>query len=127
MTIHNLDSYIAALWDWGFLDKCFDYGIRVSDLDGIVERNGWCLVIEAKGPGRAVPTGQRKMFAALVKLGFTVLVVWGKANKPQHMQVWYPHRRAPEKQVPATEDSIRDIVERWFRWANANGSIEALA
>lgn len=122
MTIHNLDAYIAALWDWGFLDECFgNTRIRVSDLDGIVERNGWFLVIEAKSPGKDIPRGQRRLFKALVNKEFSVLVIWGEANKPQHLQIWYPHRAVPEVQVKASVEDIQDIVRRWFHWANENG------
>ena len=128
MTIHNLSAYVAALWDWGFLDGCFaNTGIRVSDIDGFVERNGWCIAIETKGPGKSVPNGQRRMFAALVDKGFTVLVIWGKPNKPERMQVWYPHRKKAEDPTPATLEDIADIVARWFRWADANGNVEGAA
>ena len=126
MTIHNLDAYIGALWDWGFLNDCFvGTTIRVSDLDGIVERNGWFLVIEAKGSGKPIPRGQMIAFSALANKGFTILMVWGQPNSPEAMQVWYPNREEPQPQRAATIDDIKNIVSRWFNWANANGSVVA--
>lgn len=124
MTIHNLQAFVGSLWDWGFLDDCFgSTGIRVSDLDGIVERNDWHLVLEGKGPGVPVKRGQRRMFASLVRKGFTVVVIWGRPSTVEHMQVWYPHKAAPQPKTPANNDNVRDVVSRWFRWADANGNV----
>ncbi len=122
MTIQNLDSYVNSLWDWGFLDNCF-HGtrIRVSDLDGIVERNGQFLVIEAKGVKKPIPQGQAIMFSRLTNNGFTVLVIWGTPNQPEQLQVWYPGRDKPGPMQPARVDDIQNIVRRWFDWANNKG------
>jgi hypothetical protein len=124
VTIHNIDSYVRSLWDWGFLDECFgDTGISISDLDGIVERNGWILALEAKGSGKQIPRGQVRTFRVLASKGFTILVIWGEPNAPESMQVWYPHREEPQRPRPARLDDVKDIVSRWFNWANANGSV----
>lgn len=128
MTIKNLSAFVDALWDWGFLDECFaGTKIRVSDLDGMVERKGWVLIIEAKGMGKSVPPGQQIMFRALSQKGFTILTLWGQPNKPQMMQVWYPHKPSPQTQIATDEDGVKDIVRRWFNWANSNGGEEAVA
>jgi len=119
MTIHSPDLYCAALWDWGFLDDCFPgTRTRVSDIDGIVERKGRFLVIEAKGVNTRIPTGQLIMFEAMANKGMTVLIVWGNPNEPEQMQIWYPHRPYAEPAVPASVDDIRDVVRRWFNWAS---------
>ena len=66
MTIKNLEAFVENLWDWGFLDECFPgTRIRVTDIDGLVERNGHFLLIEAKSPGKDIPTGQRILFDRL--------------------------------------------------------------
>ena len=115
MTIRNLDVYVSQLWDWGFLDSCFGgTKIRVSDLDGIVERNGYFLIIEAKSSGARIPTGQKIMFdkfAAMPKCA--VLVVWGEPNKPEMMQLW------GEPQREATIRDVQDVVTGWFERANS--------
>jgi len=114
MTIRDLDKYVARLWDWGFLDQCFGAtGIRVSDLDGIVERNGRFLVIEAKGTGQAVPVGQARLFRAFVNTGlFTVLVLWGETNKPARMSAF------PGPATACTTADILDFVTVWFQYAD---------
>ena len=119
MTIRNLDHFTKALWDWGFLDGCFAGGIRVSDLDGIVERNGKFLVLEGKSLRRGIPSGQRYMFNALKRLGcFEIVILWGEANSVEFMQIW------PHDKMPAGAEDIQDFVRSWFLWAN---SLEAAA
>ena len=118
MTIRNLDHYVSQLWDWGFLDQCFgDTRIRASDVDGIVERHGHFLLIEAKSPGVNIPTGQKIMldkFAAMPKC--SVLVIWGEPNKPEKLQIWGKPQRN------ATEADVQSVVTKWFAWANKGGN-----
>lgn len=128
MGIENIKAFIEALWDWSFLDDCFgDTGIRVGDMDGIVERNDWKLCLETKGPCVPVKDGQLRTFRSLVKDGWTVLIIWGKRNQPEAMQIWYPHEEQPRAKIKATENDIKDIVRRWFNWANANGNVTEAA
>lgn len=116
MTIRNLEVYVSQLWDWGFLDSCFgDTKIRLSDIDGIVERNGHFLLIEAKSSGVPIPIGQGIMFdrfAAMPKC--SVLVIWGEPNKPEKMQLWGRTRQE------ATEQDVQRIVADWFVMANSS-------
>lgn len=49
MTIRDINHFINALWDWGFLDGCFgDSKSRVGDIDGIVGHCGEILLLEGK-------------------------------------------------------------------------------
>lgn len=121
MTIRSINNYISALWDWSCLDSCFGNSrIRVSDLDGIVERNGRFLVIEAKSSGAPVTTGQRRMFDAMASSGlFTVIVLWGDANKPERMRVTTRHDgRVVSVERQAGIEDVRQMVTRWYRYAN---------
>lgn len=113
MTIKNLEVFVENLWDWGFLDGCFGgTRIRVTDIDGLVERNGHFLLIEAKSPGKDVPTGQRILFDRLVQdKRWHVLIVWGEANKPEEMQVW------GRRKTRADEATVQRAVRRWFEYA----------
>jgi hypothetical protein len=116
VTIRNLDNYVNALWDWGFLDSCFgNTRIRVTDADGLVERNCHFLLIEAKGCGVPIPRGQAIMFDNM-KLAFGdrfhILVVWGYTNKPTECQLWGFGK------MEADESVIKDIVSRWFDYAS---------
>lgn len=111
--IRDKEAYINSLWDWSFLNDCFGATrIRVSDIDGAVERKGHLLFIETKLPGQEIPTGQALMFQALRDKGATVLVIWGHANRPEYARCW------PHDAMPATTESIRQFVRDWFRWAD---------
>ena len=115
MTINNLDKYIKSLWDWGFLDRCFKRGIKVTDIDGLVEAGrGHFLLIEAKSPGVAIRRGQADAFTALVRTGFfTVLILWGERNKPEEYCFWNSGPiRAPIKKCDEAE--IQFLVSEWF-------------
>lgn len=87
MTIRNMNSFISSLWDWSILDGCFgNTKIGVSDIDGVVERNGHTLFLETKRPNVPIPLGQHVMFDTWRKTGFaTVIVIFGQADNPQHM------------------------------------------
>lgn len=119
MTIRNLDKYVASLWDWGFLNGCFgDTRIKVSDLDGIVERNGEFLVLEAKSPGVSIPKGQQIMFERMVQSGkHTVFVLWGTPSTPERVRV-YSAKSPNGVELDATVDMIRHFVSAWFNRAN---------
>lgn len=122
MTIRDLEKYVARLWDWGFLDDCWGRTkIRVSDLDGIVERRDHFLVLEAKGIGVNLTTGQRLMFEAMVRTGhFVVLVMWGAVNKPLQAKVFAPE--GIKMYDNANRELIRNIAKCWFSWANGDVS-----
>jgi hypothetical protein len=121
MTIQNKKAFLDALWDWGFLDECFARGIRISDIDGAVERNGHLLFIEAKPLGKQLSTGQSIMFSQLASNGFTVLILWGECNKPVEMMIWIPHQANPLKKRDADEAKVKEFVRKWFTWADQVG------
>ena len=118
MTIRNLDSYVEKLWDWGIFDGCFGTTrIGVSDLDGIVERKGKFLVIEAKSPGAKVPLGQMRMFRAMADTEvITVLGLWGDPSAPKRLQGI--SKSGPSKVIDCDLDRARGFVSNWFDMAN---------
>lgn len=111
MTIRNLQIYTQSLWDWGILKGCFgSTHIEPTDVDGLIERRGKFLLLEAKSPGKFIPKGQQIMFDNLLKTGiFTVLVIWGQPNKPEQMQVWGQLPR------PASLDTLRQEISKWYQ------------
>jgi hypothetical protein len=125
MTINNIETFIMALWDWAFLNVCFrPTKIRVSDIDGVVERKGRFLFLETKPWDKEVSRGQQIMFDGLSRLpGVDVLVIWGKPNEPQAMQHW-----GETDVLMADEKAVISFVRNWFlranqaRGANRNGS-----
>lgn len=123
MTIRSITAFTAALWDWGFLDRCFGgTKIKISDVDGIVERNGCFLLLEGKPVGKAIGRGQEILFRQLTSKGFTVMIIRGVPPVPERMQIWYAHHRKPEPEVAVSEQDIQERVTAWYKWANANGS-----
>lgn len=118
MTINNPDEYCSNLWDWGILRGCFGMTrIEPTDIDGFVERNGKFLVLETKSPGVDVKTGQMITFKRLIDTGyFTVLIVWGEANHPDRITLMTS--KATIDKDNADINTLRDIVGRWFEWAN---------
>jgi hypothetical protein len=120
--LRSREQYAARAWDWGFLNDCFaPTRVRVSDLDGIVERNGCFLALEGKPAHVTVPRGQQITFNSLVTAGWTVLVLYGEPNQPVAMQHWpYPAK-------PAGEDAIQQFVTEWWQWANARPMFEDAA
>jgi hypothetical protein len=117
VTIRSLKSYVDALWDWGFLDGCFGGSrIRVSDVDGIVEHNGYFLLIEAKSAGKDVPRGQAILFDHLVaNEHWAVLVIWGAPGVPKMARFW------GKKPFGADEAKIQEMVARWYKHADDAG------
>lgn len=130
MTIRDQAKKTESEWDYAFLEDCFSRRIRPSDIDGIVERNGHFLVLEAKLPGGYVSEGQRIMLNELVRLphrrhagrpAFTVVVFWGKCPRKggagvQEMQVWGDDRG----RQPATNDDLRAFCSMWNEMAGSN-------
>ncbi len=121
MTIRNVQAFVDALWDWGILEGCFGTtGIAPTDVDGLVERNGHFLLLEAKGPGVPLKRGQSRTLEALIATGcFTVLVVWGTPGKPERVQIF------PEPPMDANLKVFCGIVEMWFDLANEGRSLGA--
>lgn len=119
MNIRNIDNYQESFWDWSFLNDVFKYNIRVSDIDGVVERNGKFLYIETKRPNADIPTGQKKLHDAWVGQGSTIITIWGYENDPQYAEVRTPKTKDPIKIDNCTLDRIKKIVSDWFIWADS--------
>jgi len=123
MTIRNLEAFMAGLWDWAILDGCFgETRIMPSDTDGEVERNGHFLVLEAKSPGVLISQGQRIKFQHRAQRGDTVMVIWGKQNKPENIMIWRPYCRFGPDSFACDISKFRDLVSSWFDWADKNGA-----
>lgn len=128
--IRDLEGFIGSYWDWEFLNKCFTRGIKVSDIDGIVERNGFFLVLETKRPTAGQPTGQRILFEQMVRTGkFVVIYIWGEPNEPDtisHIEVIKPKVWGQEggfitsgKRISSEEHLVK-VVKSWYKKANKN-------
>ena len=74
--------YRDFLPDWTPLNDCFPRaGIRVGDIDGMVEVGGHFLFMEWKPPRVTIPEGQMKALTRLSRLPrVTVLILWGQTT-----------------------------------------------
>lgn len=114
MNIRDMDTYVSQIWDWSFLNDCFgETKIRVTDVDGLIERNGHFLLIETKMPKQEIPVGQAILFEKFAREErHHVLIVWGYKNKPVAAQFW------GRPVMDADEQSLKAIIRRWFKYAN---------
>ena len=82
--IRDGDDFEGSWWDWTPYNECFKpTKIRISDIDGVVERNDYILFFETKRPNANVTDGQRFLFDTLIKIpNCNVLIIWGERNKP---------------------------------------------
>lgn len=115
--IRSAEAYTSSFWDWTSYNDLFaPTKIRISDIDGVVERNGHFLYIETKPPAEDVTTGQRIMHDAWTKKGDAVLIVWGRQNTPERARLrWHDQVRDYD---PCSESTVRKIIGNWFQWAN---------
>lgn len=99
--------------------KCFSGKNNFSDVDGWCERGGAFCVLEWKGPGGKVGTGQKISFENFTKLHKknVVVVVHGNAEtmdvEGYEMFVRGKHRRYKH----ANFDDLCDVFQRWEKWA----------
>lgn len=129
MSINNLKAFTGALWDWGILRGCFGGSISPSDIDGMVERNGHFLYLEAKGRGVPIKYGQELAIKNRVRDGLsTFVVVWGDPGTPEGIRVYYPAPCARvDDHARGNLGTLRGLCERWYRYANDTRWPEALA
>ncbi len=122
MNIRSGETYGSSFWDWTALNGCFaPTRIRVSDIDGIVERHGEFLWIETKYPGEPIEEGQAIMHAAAAATGrFTILLIWGEPNHP--IKYTLTHGAASENGLVNTMAEIATVVRRWFIWAEGKAT-----
>ena len=114
MTIRSKPLYMASLWDWGFLDDCFGgTRIRVTDVDGLVEHNGYFLLIEAKAAGKDIPRGQAILFDQLIKNDhWAVLILWGAPGLPVCARFWGCAA------FDADAEKVKALVTKWYNHAH---------
>lgn len=102
--------------DWAILKGCFgDTNVQVADIDGVVERHGWVLVLEHKGFGVPLKKGQEITYRALAAQGNAVIIfdstiaLWGKIT------VFWGKR---EEEYQGSLAKLRELVSAW--WAMAD-------
>jgi len=115
-------------FDYSIFDGCFGKGfIRPSDIDFVVERNGWFLVGEFKAYSGKVSMGQSILLKELTLLpNFTTFVAHG--IPPTTITEWSwgdPHHDPnPYESIVVSVsggndlDSLRMFIDGWYSRAN---------
>ena len=119
--IRSEKTFINSWWDWTVYNDCFvPTKIKISDIDGIVERRGHFLWIECKRPGEAITKGQEIMHNALTKnRSFTVLILWGETNEPVKFRITSEKGKMCEK-AGINQEDVKELISKWFNWSNNN-------
>ena len=122
MPIRSMKGYAKSVWQWcEVLKGCFgNTTIEPSDIDGIVERNGYFLILETKGRNASLSRGQEIMLRRLAKLDkFTVVVVWGDRYKPERLLVMT--KKGDKYYDNISVIKLRHVVIEWWLEANKDG------
>lgn len=123
--LRDESDFAQSHWHWDFLNECFaPTKIKVTDIDGFVERNGRFLVIETKKPCVDIPQGQDIMFKSMIETGlFSVIIIWGHRDTPQEVEVRTPKRVYAYDEASA--ELVQNLVRQWFAYANRTKKVEA--
>ena len=121
MTIkHNCENngcYVKTQTpDWSFLDGVFDNeNIKVGDIDGAVEINGYLLILEWKGlQKQGIPTGQSLMFNRITKRSdIMVFVITGdpKTSVPESLVIF--HKGEILDDLVVDTEYLKKLVKAW--------------
>lgn len=112
--------YRDHLPDWTPFNDCFPRtGIRISDIDGMVEIGGHFLFLEWKPARVPVPEGQLNALARLSVLPrVTVLILWGTDTlHPEQWQVIHQGELHPAH--PVDHDTLHAFIAAWATTADA--------
>jgi hypothetical protein len=119
ITIRDPAKFMEGFWDWGFLDDTLPGKVKVSDIDGFVEKNGHFLILETKKFDVSIPLGQKIAYEKLQKTGlFTIVYLWGEKGFIEEMQVLYANGKVSPKKS-ADNDDFKRVVEWWVKQSAA--------
>ncbi len=109
------------MWDWSPFNQCFgDTKIRISDIDGAVERNGQILLIETKSHGAAIPLGQKLLHKAFLATGVvTLFYIWGNPNDTASQVEIHCRNGDVTVRRNVTTQQLQELISKWFDFADA--------
>jgi len=109
------EEYAKKLWDWTPLNKCFERGIRIPDVDGLVETNYHFLCLEGKSKNASLSKGQRMLLERLAKLSqFTVIVFKGDPPNLSTITEWEVLGKQKHR---GNFQEFFNFIRKWFNWA----------
>lgn len=127
MSINNMQKFMEGVWNWDFISDVLPSKVKISDIDGVLERNGWLLALETKGADvEKIPLGQYILYENMVKGGTTtVFFLFGEKDTPEYFQIMHPTiwgKPSPYIQitdkVSCNQEMVKQWVKRWYDKAN---------
>lgn len=109
------EEYAKKLWDWTSLNGCFERGIRLTDVDGMVEANNKFLFLEGKSKDIDLPKGQKWALERLAKIPeITVVSFNGEPPDLNTITFW---EILGKKKYEGNFKEFYEFVHKWFLWA----------
>jgi hypothetical protein len=105
----------ACHWNWGWLSEAFGENTSsVADIDGVIERHGCFLLIEAKRSPKDMTEGQRLMLTNFsFKPNCISVVVYGPRDTPEFYDLCVDGQWRVVHEATSPDDFLRR-VKRWF-------------
>lgn len=95
-------------------DGCFGGEANLcgfTDLDAVVERNDFILIVEMKKPGEELTTGQKILLESFSsKDNITVLVRWGIRGRTDRIMVFGCH----DVPIKSSEGTFKRFLSSWW-------------
>lgn len=115
--IRDMQKFVSAICDWGPLNDCFQGKVRISDIDGMVERNGFFVFLEQKGAQMQIPVGQDIALSRLAQIQqFTVLIIFGNLDQEHGLEI----RRGGKKWIIRSNLTVlKNCLSAWDKGAIA--------
>lgn len=101
--------------------ECFPGRINFGDVDGLVEISGYFCMLEWKGEGGSIKTGQRISYEAFTaqKYGNVVFVIEGDAETMEvgrYCRFWLGQQT---EWIDADLENVKKSITRWSQLARA--------
>ena len=110
--------------NWAIFNESFKpTKIKITDIDGVVERNGWFLFIEVKQNTKDIPIGQRILFEKLTEISdcITVILLYlhgtGKEMDIREYAMFQKGNMIRDW-TPTNTEAIKGVITRWFQHVN---------
>jgi hypothetical protein len=110
----------GVLWNWKPVADMMPGKMGVSDIDGVVERNGHFLFMESKNEREPLSVGQRIMLVELAKLNperVRVVIVYGDRTTGEILG--YCRVTADGVQERASPQAFKVAFTKWFNHADS--------
>ena len=103
---------------------CFPGRINFGDVDGIVEINGFALMLEWKtSAANELPKGQQIMYERITQTRkVAVIVIIGDAETMECKKYCLFFNGKQNKWAVADINQTKERIKKWAIWAKANGS-----